>query len=299
MADAATNQSGWSQAWRAHAGGGGRAALIVTAALVVLVAATPWAGATGALPLAVCGALQFVWFYLAFTPLHEAVHGAIAGRNRALRPLETAIGWLCTAPYLAAYPAFRWIHLRHHGVVNQGARDPDAWVAGSNALTTALRCLTIVPHYHAWIVASGLREPAKRRTAGAAEVGTVAILAIAVALGAAWSWTGVFALWIVPGLLAAGALALVLDWMPHHPHDDTGRFTNAVELRFPGASALMMGQHHHLVHHLWPSVPVHRLPRLWNEVEVDLRERGAHVTGRPGLARRSECGLDADQDATP
>ena len=108
------------------------------------------------------------------------------------------------------------------------------------------------------------------------------LLALVVTLGATWSWTGVLALWVAPGLLAAGALAFVLDWMPHHPHEDTGRFTNATELRFPLAPVVMMGQHNHLVHHLWPTVPVHRLGRLWREVEPELLARGARVALRPG-----------------
>ena len=66
--------------------------------------------------------LATLFAYVGFTPLHEASHGNIAGRT-GRRGIEALIGWLCAAQLAAPMPAFRVLHLRHHGQTNHPEDD--------------------------------------------------------------------------------------------------------------------------------------------------------------------------------
>ncbi len=46
--------------------------------------------------------------YLAFTPMHDAVHSSIAPTNR---PLNDAIGYLSSVPFNLLFKLFKLIHL--------------------------------------------------------------------------------------------------------------------------------------------------------------------------------------------
>jgi fatty acid desaturase len=66
--------------------------------------------------------------YLIFTPLHEAVHETIAGKNSRRVWLERLIGHISGFVLLAPYPGFKALHLHHHQHTNDPVEDPDYWV---------------------------------------------------------------------------------------------------------------------------------------------------------------------------
>jgi fatty acid desaturase len=101
-------------------------------------------------------------------------------------------------------------------------------------------------------------------------------------------WAGfglqLLALWVLPGWLAGGLLAFAFDWLPHHPHGDTGRFTNARMLDGGWLlTVLMVGQDAHLVHHLWPKVPFYRYHAVYRAVAAELPAHEG-ITTRPSPA---------------
>lgn len=272
--------------WRQHTGGLAWPTLGLVALLAVCTAGLQLAGWLGWLPLwAVTPALIGV-AYLWFTPLHEAVHGNIGG-SRRLAWIDGAVGWLSSLAFVAPYPAFKAVHLQHHGTVNQPRHDPDLWVRGSHPVALAARCLTVVPHYY-WRFVSELsgRSAAGRAALRHAAVAVIGIGGLCTALVATGHWIELLALWIVPGWLASGLLALAFDWLPHHPHHGTGRFDNARILDGgPLLAVLMVGQDAHLVHHLWPRVPFYRYHRVLAATRGELIARGVRFAQlRPGRA---------------
>lgn len=114
-------------------------------AAVILSAMT--LGAFGALPLWVVAITVYVFVYVSYTSLHEAVHQNITGNRHDLAWVNTAIGMLSSFFLLHSYEMHRTIHLTHHRATNDPDHDPDHWVKGANPLTTALRCLTIFNGY--------------------------------------------------------------------------------------------------------------------------------------------------------
>jgi fatty acid desaturase len=96
--------------------------------VVLAVAWAAWAAglyaiATGALPAALAVALSTLGAYVAFTPLHEAIHGTVARRRIA----NELVGRLSAVLLLGPFGAVRQVHLQHHRHTNDPVRDPDHW----------------------------------------------------------------------------------------------------------------------------------------------------------------------------
>lgn len=235
---------------------------------------------SGSLPLWAGCLLMLVLDYWWFTPLHEASHGNVAGRSGGSR-LDAAVGWVSAFFFVAPYPAFRLLHLRHHGKVNEEHEDPDLWVAGRTPLSVLLRCLTILPHYYVFLFGKLREESAKKRRIavqsglGLAVYGGLAVLLWRTGHGAEAAF-----LWLIPGWLSSSLLAFLFDYLPHHPHTDSGRWTNA-NVRLGGAvlTVLMAGQNYHLVHHLFPRVPFYRYGALYRDLRPELTQHGATILG--------------------
>jgi len=102
----------------------------------------------GVIPLWLGMILNTFVLYAVQTPLHEACHGNIAGRDSNWMWLNHLIGFICRALLLHEYKAFRALHLMHHRDTNDAEFDPDHWVKVRNPLGVLLRCLSIVPYYH-------------------------------------------------------------------------------------------------------------------------------------------------------
>ena len=251
-------------------------------ALTALLAAAHvglWVGALRfGLPLPLASALLVVVTYYWFTPLHEAVHGNLGGRERRL--VNPLVGHLAAVTYLAPYPAFQILHLDHHGSVNHEGEDPDLWVAASTRLGVLAKCLTILPYYYAFLFASLGRKTDNQRGR------ILQAAAILVAFGAAFALLvgaglgrEAFWLWLMPAWLASALLAYLFDYLPHQPHDDRGRWTNArILLGGRLLTLLMAGQNYHLVHHVKPRVPFYRYGALYRALRPELERHGASIS---------------------
>ena len=91
--------------------------------------------------------LNTLILYADQTPLHEACHGNIAGKDSRYLWINHLVGYVCGAMLLHEYKAFRYMHLAHHRDTNNPEIDPDHWVAVENPFLVLWRCLTIVFWY--------------------------------------------------------------------------------------------------------------------------------------------------------
>jgi len=87
-------------------------------------------------------------------------------------------------------------------------------------------------------------------------------------------------LWWLPGHVGGLGLAILFQWLPHFPFDDTARYRNTRINIFRGSTWLLLQQDHHLIHHLYPSVPWYRYRAVYREVRTLLEAEGAHIEGR-------------------
>ena len=262
-------------AWRRHAGFVAWPTLLFSVSVLAAWATTAALAWRGILRLEVTFVLQTLLAYLAFTPLHEAAHGNIAGRDKRLRGVERLLGWLSGLPLIAPYPAFRKLHLEHHGHTNDEEKDPDFWVAGASRWSILWRCATLLPHYYWRICWNAIRSPATRDRATLIALFVYAASAIGLSLAGHGAW--VLSAWIGPAILAATFLAFAFDWLPHQPHDEQDRYRNSRILLFPGLGVLLTNQNFHLIHHLYPRIPFYRYGSFFREVRPTLAAKGAPI----------------------
>lgn len=261
--------------WRQYSGAIAWPTLIVTLGVVVAWFTAVLAHAAGILSTPAASVLSFCACYVALTPAHEAAHGNISGRRH--KWLDAAVGWTAMFILLGPFPPFRELHLRHHAHTNHPVKDPDMWVSGKG-LCLPFRFLTILPRYY-WVyffppagVASKL---AQTRHYAIGFFFAYLLLVAGMALAGLF-WTAILVM-IVPAWLALSVLAVVFDWLPHHPHLSRDRYRNARVI--PGAmlDMLLLGQNFHLVHHIWPTVPWYRYGAVFRGTEVELRSKGAAI----------------------
>ena len=270
-----SNKVDEAQAWRRHAFFIAWPTLFFFAVVLAAWVAVGVLAWRGVLSWGLTFGLQTVLAYLIFTPLHEASHGNVAGRDTRLRSLEKWVGWLSGLPLLAPYSAFRTLHLQHHGHTNHEEKDPDFWVAGKTRWSILWRCVTILPHYYWRIFWQALRSPAARDGAAILTIGVY--VAVAIAFIATGHGVWILTAWIGPGLLSTGILAFVFDWLPHQPHNDRSRYRNSRILLFPGLGVLLTNQNLHLIHHLYPRIPFYRYGTFFHEARQSLAAKGAPI----------------------
>ncbi len=265
-------------AWKDHVHG----TAWPTVALATVTLAV-WLGAVfghmgGLLPTWLAAAIAFVAAYVSFTPVHEATHGNVGGKERPR--LDAVVGWAAALPLLAPFPAFKALHLRHHAKTNDPEHDPDFWVAGSGWRVPA-RCLSIIPHYYATYLGPLARLS---RTASRNRPLAIAYLVVQglVLLGLALAGLGSTVLFVLllPSWLAVAVLAFFFDWLPHHPHSVQGRYVDTRAMPSKVLELLLLGQNLHLVHHLWPSVPFYRYGAVFEACKEALAAKGADIGAR-------------------
>ena len=104
------------------------------------------------LGLVALGSLSLLWgtllvgflTYAAYTVLHEAAHGTIAGSHRSLRWLNELMGYLAGWIMMIPLTAHRHEHLSHHRNTNNPEQDPDYTMSEVNRSPWhALRALVL------------------------------------------------------------------------------------------------------------------------------------------------------------
>lgn len=228
----------------------------------------------GLLPVWASIPLDAVLIYFVFTPLHEATHGNIAGRERRFQWLESFVGHASGFLLLAPFPGFRALHLHHHANTNDPAEDPDYWVKSPTWIGTVIRSLVIQPVYilHLWKIA---RDPRTRRAFVWELVYVLAYVLIVVAAFRFGIGKQLLLLWIVPAYIGVVLCPVMFDWPVHHPHTERGRYTDSAVLLFPPPfrgimDVIFCGHTYHLVHHLYPRIPFFRYRAAWEALKAEL-----------------------------
>jgi len=210
--------------------------------------------------------------YLAFTVMHDAVHG-VAHPNKFVNGLMGRVGaFLLFSPFRS----FRGIHLEHHSHTNDEARDPDFGVARKPRALLPLYCLAIVFEYRRHYYGRPLwRSKPEIVEVVLTEVALFALLGVGLCFPE--SRAHVLTLWLAPALSAATLLAFAFDFLPHYPHDARGRFKDT--RAYPGRvlHAVLLAQNYHLVHHLWTTIPWFRYRKAFDTVRPELERRGCRI----------------------
>lgn len=242
-------------------------------------------GATGTIPLWAGLIINSLLLYAIQTPLHEACHGNIAGRESRWMWLNHLVGYLCGACLLHEYKAFRHMHLMHHRDTNDPELDPDNWVDVKHPLAVLFRCFTIVPYYHHFFFKHVAFKP---DVPGNFQVATHVIAAywilysVAFWLSVFGYWREVLMLWLLPHWVGSAIIIFFFAWLPHQPHVAKERYRDTNVFWIKGwweklADWAYLYQNFHLIHHLFPRIPFYKYRKVFTELKPVLEKQGARI----------------------
>jgi beta-carotene hydroxylase len=234
----------------------------------------------GIMPLWLGGALTAIFVAGGYVIAHEAMHANLGREGTRGRFWNELTGQISTIPMVLPFNMLKTMHLLHHQYTNDPDKDPDAIHAAPNLVMALVR---------SWLN----RQPGPGGTAArwrrhVAELGTpeakrafaqtMALQLLVLAIWFTLAWSGyaieVALLWWLPRQIGLWYIHAVLSWAPHYPHQGTGRYDNTRIIRHPLGYWGSMGIEYHLVHHLYPYIPVHACRSAYREMRPILAQRG-------------------------
>jgi beta-carotene hydroxylase len=207
--------------------------------------------------------------YGIFTVMHEACHKNI---SRKYSRLEYAMGVVSCLLFHGSYDQFISIHLQHHNKVNVKGEDPDLHAEGPITLKTLFTwgCTLLV--YLVFFIKNGMFQ--KRRQWGVVLPYVFIISLYVVSLFYGFTLELVL-FWLIPTFFGTILTIYVFDHLPHRPHKDPGKYTNASFYPRKGMDWFYFMHSHHLVHHLWPSIPWYRYRECYHQRRSELLAAGS------------------------
>ncbi len=218
----------------------------------------PWLGASLALfyyelwPLAFF--TEFMFFLTALRLNHEAIHHNLGFGPRGHRFVLHGLSLVM----LGSNHSVAFNHLRHHQHINT-----DADLEGKAGKMSLLQVLAYGPLFPIECHLAALCEggPAWRRKVLIDLALNLALPALAIGLGL---WF--FAWHFLAMLIAQGFTALFAVWITHRGCSESALAARTQRGRM--VNAVSYNMFFHLEHHLFPAVPVKRLPELARRLEA-------------------------------
>lgn len=216
-----------------------------------------------------------------YLPTHEAQHGNIGRPNKPWRWLNELIGHTSAFPMMLPYRVHRAIHLKHHAYANTPDKDPDLYMQ-ADTIWEAIRA--------AWwshqpgkvgATATGVLDDSPQSDKLKMEAFLVQRFAWIAMAALCWSGFALEALmlWWLPMWVAFIYTPVTLSWAPHHPMDETGRYRDTRAWKSPVGTILSSGMEYHVVHHLFPSIPLNKTPAAYRELKPLMQQEGMRMEG--------------------
>jgi beta-carotene hydroxylase len=243
---------------------------------------TPLLVVTGALPILAGLALMSVLTYMAYTALHDAVHGSVSGSHKQLRWLNELVGYLSAWVLMIPLTAHRHEHLAHHRNTNQ-EDDPDKVVAdmAKSPLHAARAAIRVTAGQYRYYLANRWgKGPRSQDVYFCLEI--LLALAPRLAFLAAGFWVEGLLLFVLSGVFGIALLMYLFAYVVHTPHAAVGRYVDTSTFIVPGklgtlVTVLWGYQNYHSIHHLFPRVPFYRYADLFAEIEDIMIAKGAPI----------------------
>lgn len=204
-----------------------------------------------------------------FAPVHETMHLTAFRSRRA----NQVVGWLAAAPSMLNWHFYAHFHLAHHRFTQDPERDPELTPMPPDTRLGWLKRVLAVPYWRmrARVLAACWRgdlsafpyvaEKERAKVIRSVRAMGIAVPGAAVLAGAAWGWAVPLLYWIGPQLLGQPLLRMYL--LTEHTgctHDRNGLTNTRTVLTNWLVRRVMWNMPYHTEHHLYPSIPFHRLP---------------------------------------
>lgn len=231
------------------------------------------------LPLWLAFPIATISIALSYLPSHEAQHNIIAGRGKPLRWLNELVGHMSTLPLVLPYRVLRATHMEHHAHTNDSELDPDYGVHAPSDKDFLIK--TIRDR-----LTGSERDDSYGRTLD--RIGQSALMLDALIYNVVYliilftlAWSGyaleAALLWWLPKHIAMTYISYYLSWAPHHPAEEQGRYRDTRAFKSKLGNALSMGMQYHIIHHLYPRIPLAKTPAAYREMKPILERKGCDL----------------------
>ena len=228
------------------------------------------------LPLWVAFPIATLNVALSYLPSHDAQHSIIARRGHRLRWLNELLGWVSLIPLWQSFLVMRHTHFEHHRNTNDPELDPDYDVHTETAFDFLRKRIGAGGN-------SAYAETLLRIGRGDLVKQAIGYQLAFVLFLFAMAWSG-FALeaallWWLPRHIALLWIQFYLSWMPHHPGFEQGRYRETRAFRSLLGNVLSGGMQYHIVHHLYPTIPLMQTPAAYRALRPILERKGCELGG--------------------
>lgn len=203
-----------------------------------------------------------------FAPAHEATHQTAFASRRA----NLIVGWLAACPSLLNLHFYTAYHFAHHRHTQVPGQDPELDMAVPDDLASYVRRILGVPYWRLrlLVVADAWRGDLRRYPYVSAQAAPTIIRSVrgmtlvlaggSVVSVALFGWQTPLLFWVLPQLLCQPFLrAYVLAEHTGCTNDRNGLTNTRTTLTSAAVRLLMWNMPFHAEHHLYPSIPFHRL----------------------------------------
>ena len=218
---------------------------------------------------------------LCYLPSHEAQHGNIMKRSSPYFWINELVGYISVIPLLSGYRILRETHMLHHKYTNHPEKDPDITFKSKNFL-------------HALWVNGVITRQSKNGYDLSNEFYQKNISKRAISehlyfywfhwilmISLAWTGHGLVALciWWIPRMIGTAYLQITLGWLPHRPMEKQGRYKDTRGWKAYTGTMLTQGMEYHIIHHLYPSIPLHKTPSAFRDMKHILEKKNCVLDG--------------------
>jgi beta-carotene hydroxylase len=219
---------------------------------------------------------------LAYLPSHEAQHNIIGGPGQRLRWLNECVGHISPIPLVLPYRILRATHMVHHQHCNDPELDPDYDVHARSNIDFFVQYLKNIQPDGGRNNAYGSCLERLGRTDLMLDSAVSEGIYLTVLLAMAWSGHAIEAalLWWLPKLIAGAHLQYYLSWAPHRPGREQGRYRDTRAFKSQLGNIFSAGMQYHIIHHLYPRIPLSLTPAAYRELKPILAQRGCELGNR-------------------
>ena len=215
-----------------------------------------------------------------YLPSHEAQHSIFAMPGKPKRWLNELVGLLSPIPLVIPYSVLRATHMEHHKHANNPELDPDHnenydTIAGFFGAVCSGVNLSLMVREHPYV------RCLKRIGREDLILHSVAyqLVYLSVLCGMALNGLALEAalLWWLPRVVAVFYVQFYLSWAPHYPGCGTDRYNDTQSFKSRFGNIWSSGMQYHVIHHLYPRIPLVRTPEAYRQMKPILKAQGARV----------------------
>jgi fatty acid desaturase len=223
-----------------------------------------------------------------FAPVHETMH-LTAFKSRRV---NAVVGWLAASPSLLNWHFYTAFHLAHHRHTQDPALDPELTPMAPSAWDGYIARISAFNYWRARLAVVRdcwrgdlsaypyVTDRAAPRIIRSVRLMTLFMLGLSALSMIFIGWWAPLVFWIGPQILSQPLLRLYL--LTEHTgctHDDNGLTNTRTTITNAATRLLMWNMSYHAEHHLYPSIPFHRLA----DAHQAVRDRLAVI--QPGYIR--------------